>query len=179
MDRFIEMSMATEAYISVNGGEELAVESSGALFRKLQREKGVEEILSDFIKGMRAAGVEFDSSNAAKNKMKLLLNVKQIITITIVAQLIGVGFGSSVAFTVDGIPFVMKGDGNKIKGWFYCSVKIPGTSKSKIIKITTSQLAKMYSESSDGLDPAKVKLYGKNILKYAKSSDSDDTESES
>lgn len=179
MDRFIEMDMATEAYISVNGCEETAIESSGALFRKLQREKGVEEILSDFIKGMRAAGIEFDSSNDAKNKMKTLMNVKQFITITVVAQLIGFGFSSNVAFTVDGVPFVMKGNGNKIKGWFYCSVKIPGTSKSKIIKITTGQLAKMYSESSDGLDPAKVKLYGKNILKYAKLSENDDIDAKS
>lgn len=82
MDRFIEMDMAMEAYNSVNGTQEPAVEGAGALYRKLQREKGVEEILHDFVKGMKAAGIEFDTSNSAKNKMNALINVKQAVGVS-------------------------------------------------------------------------------------------------
>lgn len=89
------------------------------------------------------------------------------------AGVIGFGYSSNGSITVDGVPFVMNGGGNRISGWFYCSVKIPDNTKSKIIKITTRQLAKMYSESADGLDPEKIKLYGKNILKYAKTAGPD------
>ena len=173
MDRFIEMDMAMEAYNSVNGTQEPAVEGAGALYRKLQREKGVEEILRDFVKGMKAAGIEFATSNSAKNKMNALINVKQAVGVSLMAGVIGFGYSSNGSITVDGVPFVMNGGGNRISGWFYCSVKIPGNTKSKIIKITTRQLAKMYSESADGLDPEKIKLYGKNILKYAKTAGPD------
>lgn len=152
MDRFEEMN------------DIIAMES---LYRVLQKTKGTEEILRDFVRGMKAAGVEFDTSDSAKSKMRTMMEVKQVVGTTVAASVIGFGYSSAAVVTVDGVPFVLNGRSDKIRRWFYCCVKIPGQSKSKIVKITTKQLAKMYSESRDGLDPEKIKHYGRNIAKYA------------
>lgn len=161
-----ENSWALEAILSCN--EELtdeameAITAAGKKLKELKSEMSVQEILTGFIKGMKAAGVKFADSAMAGKKLYNYIRRKDLL----IGQSTSMGLAKTYAdMTIDGVPVVVYGSTNHLKRKFWVPVLKPN-GKVKVVTISSRQMAKMYNDDNTGLDQEKVKVYGKKLLKY-------------